>query len=144
MAYTKPYAAYKQTGIKTASKGKLIVMLYEGAVQNMNAALHLFDENKKLPVKSIEKFHNHVVKTQEIITELMVSLNMEDGGEIAQNLMSLYRFFNKELMDISMSHDYEKLEAIDKFMGELCDSWRVIVANSPMMAEQQVALNVSG
>ncbi len=143
MAYTKPYAAYKQTGIKTASKGKLIVMLYEGAVQNMNAALRLFDSDAKLPVKSIEKFHNHIVKSQEIITELMVSLNMEEGGEIAQNLMSLYRFFNKELMDICLSHDYSKLSEIAKLVGELCESWRVVIA-SPMMNEQHAALNVSG
>ncbi len=143
MAYTKPYAAYQQTGIKTASKGKLIVMLYEGAVQNMYAALRLFDTEKKLPVNSIEKFHNHVVKSQEIITELMVSLNMDDGGEIAQNLMSLYRFFNKELMDVSISHDYTKLNDINKLMGELCESWKIVIA-SPMMNEQHVALNVSG
>ncbi len=144
MAYTKPYAAYKQTGIKTASKGKLIVMLYEGAVQNIHAALRLFDSEKKLPVKSIEKFHNHIVKTQEIITELMVSLNMEEGGEIAQNLMSLYRFFNKELMDICMSHDHAKLSDIGRLVGDLCESWRVVVASTPMMNEQHAALNVSG
>ncbi len=144
MAYTKPYAAYQQTGIKTASKGKLIVMLYEGAVLNMNAALRLFDSHKKLPVKSIEKFHNHVVKAQEIITELMVSLNMQDGGEIAQNLMSLYRFFNKELMEISISHDYAKLTDIAKLVGELCESWRVVVATTPMMHEQSAPISVSG
>ncbi len=144
MAYTKPYAAYQQTGIKTASKGKLIVMLYEGSMQHMNSALRLFDTERKLPVNSIEKFHNHVVKAQEIITELMVSLNMDDGGEIAQNLMALYRFFNKELMDISMSHDFEKLSDISKLVGELCESWRIVIANSPMMAEQHEALNVSG
>ncbi len=143
MAYTKPYAAYQQTGIKTASKGKLIVMLYEGALQNMNSASRLFDSQKKLPANSIEKFHNHVVKTQEIITELMVSLNMEEGGEIAQNLMSLYQFFNRELMDVCINHDYAKLQDIHKLVADLCDSWRIVIAG-PVMNEQNVALNVSG
>ena len=32
------YAAYQNTGIKTASQGKLIVLLYEGAVKNLTAA----------------------------------------------------------------------------------------------------------
>ncbi len=143
MAYTKPYAAYQQTGIKTASKGKLIVMLYEGALQNIYAASRLFDSDKKLPVNSIEKFHSHIVKTQEIITELMVSLNMAEGGEIAQNLMSLYQFFNRELMDVCINHDYTKLQSIGKLVGDLCESWKIVVSG-PMMNEHNVALNVSG
>ncbi len=143
MAYTQPYSAYKATGIKTASKGKLIVMLYEGAMRHMHSALVLFDSHKKLPVKNIEKFHNHIVKTQEIITELMVSLNMSDGGDIAQNLMSLYRFFNRELMDISMSHDFVKLTSVNKLVTELCESWRIAI-ESPVMSEGHVSLNVEG
>ncbi len=143
MGYTKPYTAYKETGIKTASKGKLVVMLYEGALRNINLALALFDAEKSLPTSSIEHFHNHIVKSQEIITELMVSLNMVEGGEIAQNLMSLYRFFNRELIDISLTHDFDKLKDIARFINELYNTWRFVVAN-PAMNEERVALNVNG
>ena len=38
MGYTNAYTAYQNTNIKTASQGKLIVLLYEAAVRNMNSA----------------------------------------------------------------------------------------------------------
>ncbi len=143
MGYTQPYAAYKQTGIKTASKGKLIVMLYEGALKNINSALDLMDSDSKIQVSNLERFHTYIVKTQDIITELMVSLNMERGGDIAKNLMSLYRYFNKELMDISVNHDKDKLKIIEKLMNELCDTWRSI-ADTATGGEQRSPLNISG
>ena len=143
MAYTQPYAAYQQTGIKTASKGKLIVMLYEGALKNINSALNLMDSESNIPVTSLEKFHSSIVKTQEIITELMVSLNLDQGGDIAQNLMALYRFFNRELMDISVNHNKEKLQSIEKLMSELCETWKIIADNT-VGGKERSPLNISG
>ena len=88
MAYTQAYTAYRETGVRTASQGKLILMLYEEAIRRLDAALALYTDSDKIETVSIEKFHTNVVKMQEIITELMVSLDMEKGGEIAQNLMA--------------------------------------------------------
>ncbi len=143
MGYTQPYAAYQQTGIKTASKGKLIVMLYEGALKNIHTALDLMDSDSNIPVTSLEKFHSCIVKSQEIITELMVSLNLEQGGDIAKNLMALYRFFNRELMDISVNHNKEKLQTIERLIRELCETWKVIADNTAG-GEQRASLNISG
>lgn len=144
MGYTQPYAAYKQTGIKTASKGKLIVMLYEGALKNINSALDLMDSDSKIQVTNLEKFHTYIVKTQDIITELMVSLNMEQGGDIAKNLMALYRFFNRELMDISVNHNKDKLKSIEKLLSELCNTWKTIADTAATGGEQRAPLNISG
>ena len=47
-------------------------------------------------------------KTQAIITELEVSLDMEKGGEIAKNLMALYVYFNEELMNAGINKNKEK------------------------------------
>lgn len=143
MSYTTPYSVYKETGIKTASKGKLIVMLYEGALRHATDALELFDETGKIPVDSIEKFHNHIVKTQEIITELMVSLDLKQGGDIAKNLMALYRFFNHELMSISISHERSKLEVIVQLLTELHSSWNIVV-NTSAAHEPHVSINING
>ena len=63
------------------------------------------------------------MKAQEIITELMVSLDMSSGEEIAQNLLSLYVFFNKELMNANMTLNKEKIKSVCQMMSDLRDSW---------------------
>ena len=113
MGFTNnPYAAYQTTNIKTASQGKLIVLLYEGAIKNLSAAQKCFTAEGKVEPKNIEKFGNYIMKAQDIISELQVSLNMEKGGQIATNLMSLYVYFNQELMNANIGKDKKKLDFV--------------------------------
>lgn len=146
MAYQNAYAAYQKTNVNTASQGRLVVLLYEGAVKHLKAALNLFDMNDKLKAGDIEQFGIHLQKTQAIITELQVSLDMEKGGDIARNLMSLYVYFNEELMDATISHNKQKIEFVLSKIDELADAWRSIAnstANAPA-AKVQSALNIQG
>ena len=146
MAYQNAYAAYQKTNVNTASQGRLVVLLYEGAVKHLNAALNLFDSNDKLKPGDIEQFGIHLQKTQAIITELQVSLDMEKGGDIARNLMSLYVFFNEELMDATISQNKNKIEFVETKMDELAESWRQIAnstANAPA-AKVANTLNIVG
>lgn len=99
------YSAYRQIGVKTASQGKLVVMLYDGAVTNLEKAMNLITGDSSISPGSVEPYGNYIQKVMDIITELQVSLDMEKGGEIAKNLMSLYVYFNKELLDSTISHD---------------------------------------
>ena len=146
MGYNQAYNAYRDTNVKTASQGRLIVLLYEGAVKQLTLANSMFDENGKLPVRSIEAFGKAILKAQEIITELQVSLDMEKGGEIAKNLMSLYIFFNKELTQTNISKDQKRLEPIMKMISDLCESWRQAAASSANAPQTQVqqTLNIQG
>lgn len=134
MGFQNAYNAYQKTNINTASQGRLVVLLYEGAVKNVSSAINLFEADGKLKAKNIEKFGIYIQKAQAIITELQVSLDMEKGGEIAKNLMSLYVYFNEELMDASIKHDKAKLQSINKMLSDLADAWRAIsnsTANAP-------------
>ncbi len=145
-AYQNAYAAYQKTNVNTASQGRLVVLLYEGAVKHLKAAINLFGQDDKLKPGDIEQFGIHLQKTQAIITELQVSLDMEKGGDIARNLMSLYVFFNEELMDATISHNKAKIEFVLKMTDELAESWRVIAnstANAPA-AKVANALNIVG
>lgn len=145
MAYTQAFTAYKQTGVKTATQGKLVVMLYEEAVKQLSIAVSRFNAESKVDPVNIDKLNSSILKTQEIITELMVSLNMNEGGLLAQNLLSLYIFFNKELMEANISLNKEKIQFVKDKMDELRDAW--VQANSmtsTKASDMNPAISISG
>lgn len=148
MAYNQAYSAYQKTNVTTASQGKLVVLLYEAAVKNLNSALALLDSEDKLKACDIESFGKFIQKAQAIITELQCSLDMEKGGEIAKNLMSLYLYFNSELSSVIFNHSSDKIKFISHQMNELLSAWRTAsnsVANAPAStAMQQSTLNITG
>ena len=146
MGYNQAYTAYKNTNIRTASQGHLVVLLYEGAVRQLTAAAALFDSADTVKARDIEKFNNCLQKAQAIITELQVSLDMEKGGEIAKNLMSLYIYFNNELMSANINRDKKKVDFVLSMMTELSGAWRQAAhstANAPA-APVANALNIEG
>ena len=146
MGYQNAYNAYQRTNISTASQGRLVVLLYEGAIKQLNSALSFIEIDGKIKPGNIEKFGICIQKTQAIITELQVSLDMEKGGDIAKNLMSLYVYFNEQLTDANITHNREKLAFVLKMMGELAESWRRIAnstANAPA-AQVENALTIQG
>ena len=146
MGYNQAYTAYKNTNIRTASQGHLVVLLYEGAVRQLAAAAALFDSADTVKARDIEKFNNCLQKAQAIITELQVSLDMEKGGEIAKNLMSLYIYFNNELMSANINRDKKKVDFVLSMMTELSDAWRQAASSTANAPAATVAnsLNIEG
>ena len=122
-AYSNGYNAYREIGVKTASQGKLVVMLYDGAVSHLSEAISMIEDGNKIEAGKIEAFGHHIQKVQDIITELQVSLDMDKGGDIAQNLMALYIYFNKELLNATITHDKQKLVFIHGLLSQLRESW---------------------
>jgi flagellar secretion chaperone FliS len=119
---SNPYAQYKQTEITTANQGKLIVMLYDGAIKFLNTAL------ENLPDKKYDIVNTNILKSQDIITELMLSLNMDGGGEIAQNLFSLYVYFKKRLIDSNIKKEPDGINEVLKHLKDLRDAWEQIAS----------------
>lgn len=148
MGYSSVYNAYQRTNISTASQGRLVVLLYEGAIRQLTAALNLFESDGKIKPGNIEKFGALLQKTQTIITELQVSLDMEKGGDLARNLMSLYVYFNEELISAGINHDRQKISFVLNMLGELAESWRKIASSTantaaPVQKTENV-LNIQG
>ncbi|MDR1748782.1 MAG: flagellar export chaperone FliS, partial [Spirochaetaceae bacterium] len=138
--------AYRETGVKTASQGKLIIMLYDEAVKQLGMAVAWFDSGLKTDPHKIELANQNILKTQEIITELMASLDMEAGGEIARNLFSLYVYFNHELLEGNISKDREKIVHVRDLMDQLRMTWHEVVNSTPVQAQMNVpsGVNITG
>jgi flagellar protein FliS len=148
MAYTNALSAYRETRVKTASQGQLIIMLYDEAVRQLDMGLDLLGRNlpeKKDPGK-IERISKAILKTQEIITELMVSLDFEQGGEIAKNLFSLYTWFNHELLEANIHQDLKRITVIRGMICELRGAWGEIIAKNTAEGTGQSpgGINIAG
>ena len=132
MAYPNALSAYRETRIRTASQGQLIVMLYDEAVKQLDSALDLLGvkPNAKKDPSKIEKLSAAVVKTQAIVTELMASLDFDQGGEIAQNLFSLYNWFNRELLQANIARDAVRIRNVRNLMNELRGVWHEVVSRT--------------
>jgi len=145
MGYREASSSYKETRIKTAGQGQLIVMMYDGAIKQLTIALDLLEENKeKRDPASIELINKAIMKTEEIITEFMISLDFEQGGEIAKNLFSLYTWFNRELLEANISQDVKRITNVRKMLSDLRNTWSQVSQNAAAQNREAVGLNIAG
>ena len=144
MSPANPLNAYKETTIKTASPAKLIIMLYDEALRQIDNAMELLDGGDK----RLDRVNNAIIRAQDMVTELTVSLDFEKGGEIANNLNNLYFYFNQQLMESNIRKSSEPLKPVRTMMAELREAWQQIAANSANTAEEHArdyrGVNIAG
>jgi flagellar protein FliS len=116
----KGIAAYQDSAVTTQSKGRLIVLLYEGAIKFMKLAI------KELQANNYEAKGQYINKARDIINELDAVLDMNTGGEIAANLRKLYCFMNNRLSEANVQRDPKMIQEVIDLMEELNQSWKVI------------------
>ena len=140
------YDAYKSTEISTANQTKLIVMLYDGAIRFLKTAIDNMDP------RSYDTVNTNIVKTQDIITELMISLDMDRGGEIAHNLLNLYAYIKKRLLEGNISKESSILMEVVKLLEGLKASWEEVSQkeagktqmNSSLPREEGISFSIRG
>ncbi len=109
------YSNYKKASVETASPGKLLLMLFDGAIRNID------DAKKAIQDKDINVAHNLIVKTQNIILEFIASLNMD--YEISNNLFNLYEYLYYQLVQANAGKDINKLDEVREFLVEFRNTW---------------------
>lgn len=114
-------ATYQDAMVTTQNKGRLIVLLYEGAIKFMKLAI------KELEAGNYEAKGRYIGRAQDIITELNAVLDMDAGGEIAANLRKLYLFANSRLSQANAKRDPQMIREVITLMEELNQGWKAIV-----------------
>lgn len=117
--------AYKNVGLESnvtsADPHKLILMLYQGAV------LAIASARNQMLRKEIAAKGASITKAIMIIDEgLKSSLNMNVGGELAQNLANLYDYMGQRLLIANLKNDPAILDEVSKLLSELKDAWEAI------------------
>jgi flagellar protein FliS len=137
-----PLNVYKETQIKTANQIRLIVMLYDGAIRHVNLALDAFQEGHR----RYDVINNHLISAQDILSELMASLDFEKGGAIAKNLFSLYSFMNRRLLDGNLRKDPAPLAEVKKMLGDLREAWEELSTRKGLEgnAAPATGVNIAG
>ena len=112
--------AYKDTFVTTQSKGRLIVLLYEGAIKFMKLAIQELEAGNYLAKGQ------YINRAQDIINELNAVLDRNAGGEIAENLCKLYCFVNTRLSEANIKRDPQMIREVISIMEELNQGWKTI------------------
>jgi flagellar protein FliS len=115
------YQKYKQTSIQSASREKLLLMMYEGAIKFVKLAIAAI-EQKKIADKGI-----YIGRAYDIVLELNNTLDHNVGGEIAKNLEQLYMFITDQLTAANIKNDIQHLKNALKILETLHDGWQKAV-----------------
>lgn len=139
-----PYQNYKKQEVEGATKGKIVVLLFEGTIKFLRIAMKAIDEN------NIQDAHNNIIKAENILYELMSTLNM-DAGEIASNLMKLYDFMIWQLVEANKDKDKAKIQSVIDLLIPLCDAWKevvnkenITVVKNPVNKSDAKSINFAG
>lgn len=109
---------YKKTVLATTDRVQLILMLYDGALNHLKMARNKMQNNETAQKAT------HIVKVTSIVGELSSALDMEQGGEIAVNLRSLYDFIQRRLLIANMNNDTAAIDEAEKVIISIRDGWK--------------------
>lgn len=120
MAINNPYVKYKEQSINTATPEELTLMLYNGCIKFINIAAISIEE------KNIQKAHENILKAQNIITELDITLNRDI--DLSEGLHDLYVFIKDRLIDANITKDAKALADAREIVTGMRDTWKEAMA----------------
>ena len=120
MSNLAPPRAYRESAVLSAQPEQLIVMLYDGARRFLGQAAIAMGDGQ------VELAHRKLRRTEDILLHLREVLDMEQGGEIATRLQSIYLFCQSYLLKARLDRDPAKIDRVIAMLGELRDAWATI------------------
>jgi flagellar protein FliS len=112
---------YQATQISTATKEQLLLITYDIAIRSCRLAEVALDPNSRS--QDYDQAHREIVRAQDVIRELMVTLNTEKGGEMAQSLMRLYDFMYQQLVEANIKKNIRNVRSVLTMLEDLKSTW---------------------
>ncbi len=132
---TNPYAAkpqnqYLRQKVETATQGELTLMLFEGCCKFLGRVKDAFElransPDPKVRIAQINEINTNIIKSQNIIMELMTSLNFD--YDISHKLYPVYNYLYRELVRINFAKDPKGLDAVIDIMQDYYETWKEVV-----------------
>jgi flagellar protein FliS len=116
-----PHATYQAVQVTTTDRGRLLLMMYEGAIK------FLKQSKAGLEADDIAKFCRFLSKAQAIIAELMNTLDFEKGGTIARDLDRLYDFMLFYLTEANLYRDPQRIAKVISLIDTIYSAYKEII-----------------
>lgn len=109
---------YKKNQVETATQEQILILLYDGAINYLNRA--------KIAIQNSDdtSMHSNLLGCEKILIEFMNTLDMEQGGQFAETLYALYRYYYKILITVGISRSIPKLDEVLDHLIRLRDTWQ--------------------
>lgn len=114
---------YRQQAVGTASPAQLVSLLYHAAVAAVARGRQAIVDGR------VEQAHHDLVKAQDIVTELRVTLDFDRGGDVARNLEALYDYCYSRLLDANLQKNPALLPSVQETLAGLAASWDEMLAS---------------
>jgi flagellar secretion chaperone FliS len=121
---TDLYQAYEQDNVIGGNPLQLVVALYEGAIDATVQALDSFETGDAF------RRSKFISKAVSILTELMLSLDHDKGGEISANLKRLYSYMQCRLLEAHAQKNPEPVHEVKRLLNEVLEAWQKVAERS--------------
>ncbi|MFT4577488.1 MAG: flagellar protein FliS [Nitrospinales bacterium] len=117
MVPSRYHDQYRRNQISTSSQGRLILMMYEGAIKFTTLA------RESMTKGDLANQGKYIQKSHDIINELSLALDFKKGGDVAPRLESLYQFALSQLTLANIKSDIKALQAVLNILNPLLEAW---------------------
>lgn len=127
-----PYQRYRQVTVETASVAELVTLLYRRAIQLLS------DAEATISSRDVPRAHERLVAAQEIVAELMASLNL-DAGELATQLWLIYDYVQRRLVEANLRKDAAIVSEVRELLSPLLEAWETIATQERVSSVRPLA-----
>ncbi|WLV23975.1 flagellar export chaperone FliS [Aciduricibacillus chroicocephali] len=127
----KPHQAYQNNAVNTATGAELTLMLYNGCIKFIKQA------KRDMAANHIEGKNTHIQKAQNIIRELMITLDPK--VEISKQFAPLYDFMLNRLTEANIQNNEEALDEVMDLAVEFRDTWKQVIQKTRQVTYAQGA-----
>lgn len=131
-----PFDSYLESQVYSASPVRLVTILYRAALDSLETA------RRQLRTGDVRKRAEATARASNVVAELTQSLNMDEGGEVARNLLHLYDYLLYRIHQANMNSDESAYEECIQLLSTLLDGWQSIEETqveppAPLLAAEQ-------
>ncbi len=127
---TTPYQKYQQSSVQTASPGQLVIMLYDGAIRFVKQGIAAINK------KDIQAANYNLLKAQNVINELLASLDMQ--YPISSQLVQVYEYMMHKLIQANLHKNEDFAGEVLTYLTDLKEAWLTAAKSATIQMGQSL------
>ncbi len=132
MPQSHPYKNYQVTEVQTADQRQLIIMLYDGAIRFLKKAVI------KIETQDYEGAHNYLVRSRDVVSELLSTLKPEKAGDVGENLKRIYVYLFNRMVEANLMKDPKIIAEVVRILSTLREAWATV---KPAQQSEEQTIN---